>query len=78
MDAPEAVLGLEIGEGDILPLICCGDLELNRGLPIGETGQDMYLARASLQSEERKRNLKSYLIYLENTQENHDKYQEYF
>ena len=43
VDEPEVVLGLDIGEGDILPFICCGDLEWRRGLPMGETGHDMYL-----------------------------------
>lgn len=39
VDEPDAVRGLEMGEGDVLPLICCGDLECRRGLP-GETGHD--------------------------------------
>lgn len=43
VDEPEVVRGLEIGEGDILPCRCFGDLECNRGLPIGETGHDMFL-----------------------------------
>lgn len=43
VDEPEVVRGLEIGEGDILPVKCFGDLECNRGLPIGETGHDMFL-----------------------------------
>jgi len=43
VDAPEAVRGLDIGEGDILPFICCGDLGLKSGLPMGETGQDIFL-----------------------------------
>lgn len=41
---PEGVRGLEIGEGDILPLKCGGDLEFSRGLPIGETGHEIFLA----------------------------------
>lgn len=44
VEEPEVVLGLDIGEGDILPLICCGDLEFSKGLPIGDTGHDMFLA----------------------------------
>ena len=43
VDAPEALRGLEIGEGDILPFMCCGDLECSKGLPIGETGHDTFL-----------------------------------
>ena len=43
VDAPEAVRGLDIGEGDIIPFMCCGDLDLKRGLPMGETGQDIFL-----------------------------------
>lgn len=43
VEVPEVVLGLEIGEGDILPLVCWGDLDFNRGLPHGETGHDMLL-----------------------------------
>jgi len=43
VDAPEAVRGLDIGEGDNLPLLCCGDLDLKSGLPMGETGQDIFL-----------------------------------
>ena len=37
------VRGLDMGDGDILPFRCCGDLVGKRGLPIGETGQDMFL-----------------------------------
>jgi hypothetical protein len=43
VDEPEVVRGLDIGEGDILPFKCCGDLECKRGLPMGETGHDMFL-----------------------------------
>ena len=43
VDAPEAVRGLDIGEGDIRPFMCCGDLGLKSGLPMGETGQDIFL-----------------------------------
>lgn len=43
VDEPEVVRGLDIGEGDILPFRCCGDLECRRGLPMGETGHDMFL-----------------------------------
>lgn len=43
VDEPEVVRGLDIGEGDILPFRCCGDLECRRGLPTGETGHDMFL-----------------------------------
>lgn len=43
VDEPEVVRGLDIGEGDILPFRCGGDLECNRGLPMGETGHDMFL-----------------------------------
>lgn len=43
VDEPEVVLGLEIGDGDILPFTCCGDLELRRGLPVGETGHERFL-----------------------------------
>jgi hypothetical protein len=43
VEAPERVLGLEIGEGDILQFVFWGDLDLNRGLPHGETGQDILL-----------------------------------
>lgn len=43
LEAPEVALGLEIGDGDILPFWCCGDLDLRRGLPHGETGQDVLL-----------------------------------
>lgn len=43
VDAPDAVWGLDIGDGDILPLICCGDLQCRSGLPIGETGHDIFL-----------------------------------
>lgn len=42
VDEPDVVRGLEIGEGDILLLTCCGDLECRRGLPMGETGHDMF------------------------------------
>lgn len=42
VDEPEVFRGLEIGEGDILPFRCCGDLECNKGLPMGETGHDMF------------------------------------
>lgn len=45
VDEPEVVRGLDIGEGDILPFSCCGDLDCKRGLPIGETGHDMFLGR---------------------------------
>lgn len=31
-----------MGEGDILPFKCGGDLGCNSGLPIGETGQDTF------------------------------------
>jgi len=43
VDEPEVVRGLAMGEGDILPFRCCGDLECKSGLPMGETGHDMYL-----------------------------------
>lgn len=43
VDEPEVVRGLDIGEGDILPFRCCGDLECRRGLPMGETGHEMFL-----------------------------------
>lgn len=43
VDEPEVVRGLDIGEGDILSLKCCGDLECKRGLPMGDTGHDMFL-----------------------------------
>ena len=43
VDEPEAVCGLDIGEGDILPLICCGDLGCSKGLPMGDTGHDTFL-----------------------------------
>jgi hypothetical protein len=55
VDEPDVVRGLEMGEGDILPLICCGDLECRRGLPIGETGHDIFLGVwASLQTERKR------------------------
>jgi len=38
-----------MGDGDNLPLICCGDLGPNKGLPTGETGQDKFHAQISLQ-----------------------------
>jgi len=50
VDEPEVVFGLDMGEGDILPLTCCGGLELSKGLPIGETGQDTFLIWISLQT----------------------------
>jgi hypothetical protein len=43
VEVPERVLGLEIGEGDILPFVFWGDFDLNRGLPNRETGQDILL-----------------------------------
>lgn len=43
VDAPETVRGLDIGEGDILPFMCCGDLDRKSGLPMGETGQEIFL-----------------------------------
>jgi hypothetical protein len=43
VEVPEVVLGLEIGEGDILPLVCWGDVDFSRGLPHGETGHDILL-----------------------------------
>lgn len=43
VEAPEAVRGLDIGEGDSLPFMCCGDLDVKSGLPMGETGQDIFL-----------------------------------
>lgn len=42
VDEPDMVWGLDIGEGDTLPLVCFGDREYNKGLPIGETGHDMF------------------------------------
>ena len=52
VDEPDVVRGLDIGEGDILPLKCWGDLGYRRGLPIGETGHDMFLDMyISLESE---------------------------
>jgi hypothetical protein len=51
VDEPDAVRGLEMGDGDVLPLVCCGDLECRRGL-LGETGHDLFLnAWASLETE---------------------------
>lgn len=43
VDVPDVVRGLHMGDGDILPFRCCGDLECNSGLPIGETGHDIFL-----------------------------------
>ena len=43
VDEPDMARGLDIGDGDILPFRCCGDLECRRGLPMGETGHDMFL-----------------------------------
>lgn len=43
VDVPEVVRGLDIGDGEILPFSCCGDLGCNSGLPIGETGHDTFL-----------------------------------
>lgn len=43
VDEPDVARGLDIGEGDILPFKCGGDLECKRGLPIGETGQETFL-----------------------------------
>lgn len=54
------VLGLEIGEGDILPLKFCGDLACSRGLPIGDTGQEIFLGtRVSLDLKQLKSELYS-------------------
>lgn len=65
VDEPEVVRGLDIGEGDILPLRCCGDLECKRGLPMGDTGQDMLFLRAWLSLEQIKINteLKNFLFF---------------
>ena len=43
VDEPDVVCGLDIGEGDNLPFKCCGDRECKRGLPIGETGHEIFL-----------------------------------
>lgn len=43
MEAPDVVLGLDIGEGVIYPL--WGDLDLSSGLRVGETGHDMLFRR---------------------------------
>lgn len=54
VDEPDGVRGLEMGEGDVLPLICCGDLECRRGLT-GETGHDIFhLAWASLETKRKR------------------------
>lgn len=48
-----------MGEGDILPLKCCGDLECRSGLPIGETGHDTFLGVwASLKTRKERERLK--------------------
>lgn len=44
VEAPDVVRGLDIGDGDSLPLKCCGDRELERGLAIGGMGEGMFLA----------------------------------
>ena len=63
VEAPDIAWGLDIGEGDILPLICCGDLECRRGLPIGDTGHDIFLAiLMSLGSRNQRRMLKYFLF----------------
>ena len=66
---PEVVLGLEIGEGDILPLVCWGDLDFSRGLPHGETGQDiLLLIWISLQADKNQRTghrcVHAYIVFL--------------
>lgn len=43
VEAPDVVLGLDIGEGVIYPL--WGDLDLSSGLRVGETGHDMLFRR---------------------------------
>lgn len=43
VDEPDVAWGLDMGEGDILPLICCGDRECISGLPVGDTGHEMFL-----------------------------------
>lgn len=43
VDEPDVARGLDMGEGDILPLICCGDLECRSGLPMGDIGHEMFL-----------------------------------
>lgn len=42
VDEPDTVRGLDIGDGDSLPLMCCSDLEFRRGLSVGETGHDEF------------------------------------
>lgn len=42
VDDPERTWGLDIGDGDLLPLIC-GECEWKIGLPTGEIGHDMFL-----------------------------------
>lgn len=43
VDALDVIRGLDMGEGDLLPLTCCGDLGWRSGLPMGETGQETFL-----------------------------------
>lgn len=47
VDTLDVDLGLDIGEGDNLPLTRWGDCECESGLPSGETGQEMFLATHS-------------------------------
>lgn len=44
----QEVVGLHMGDGEILPLILLGDLGCKRGLLIGETGHETFLIRKSL------------------------------
>jgi len=73
VDEPEVVRGLDIGEGDILPFRCCGDLECRRGLPMGETGHDMFLGIwISLEIRKIKSDKKIIIIVVVGGQEVHD------
>lgn len=43
VDEPDIVWGLEIGDGDSRPFRFGGERGQRRGLPIGETGHDIFL-----------------------------------
>ena len=42
---PELTSGVHIGEGDIIPLLQCGNRGCINGLPDGDTGKDMFFCK---------------------------------